>query len=393
MTTLSLEGPPRASASTAAREGAAAPLLVCAAGPDDLHPRVVLADGVYETETERVFWNGEDRAEVLRLPLEAQVSIRQTGRFPRQRQVEPANGEAALLEAVRAARSAPAPRVHTNDRPLGEVDRHPVELDDGELGQALRTADLELAFASAVQLWRGPGLEDVYRQMSRCLAQLASSWADGSGSVLAEHRATRTVAQVTERLTALSPRPTKCGTVLLAVPDGDQHTAALGVLSHLLRDAGHATQVVDALPTGELLDLARAPGTSAVVLSIHTTVPTARLRSVLRSLRAAAPEVLLAVGGPALPAGLTTNAVGADVVGEDLGALLRALDGAASGLTEREAQVLRCVSDGLTNNEIARHLGVAPATVKSHLDNILSKTGTEHRAAAVARALRRGWIA
>jgi DNA-binding CsgD family transcriptional regulator len=54
--------------------------------------------------------------------------------------------------------------------------------------------------------------------------------------------------------------------------------------------------------------------------------------------------------------------------------------------------VLGCVADGLTNSEAATRLGVGAATVRSHLDRIFTKTGTTHRAAAVAMALRRGWV-
>lgn len=61
-------------------------------------------------------------------------------------------------------------------------------------------------------------------------------------------------------------------------------------------------------------------------------------------------------------------------------------------LSNREREVLRCVADGLTNAEAAACLGVAPATLKTHLDRIFDKTGAAGRAAAVATGLRRGWI-
>ena len=42
-------------------------------------------------------------------------------------------------------------------------------------------------------------------------------------------------------------------------------------------------------------------------------------------------------------------------------------------LTEREVQVLQLVAQGLDNREIAQRLNIGQATVRTHLDNILSK--------------------
>ncbi|HWE54618.1 MAG TPA: helix-turn-helix transcriptional regulator [Acidimicrobiales bacterium] len=51
----------------------------------------------------------------------------------------------------------------------------------------------------------------------------------------------------------------------------------------------------------------------------------------------------------------------------------------ALGLTAREADVARLVLTGATNGQIAERLGVAPATVKKHLDNIYAKLGVGGR--------------
>lgn len=57
------------------------------------------------------------------------------------------------------------------------------------------------------------------------------------------------------------------------------------------------------------------------------------------------------------------------------------------GLTEREGEVLRLMVRGLTNEEIALDLRIAPTTVKTHVSNILSKLGVGRRVEAVAMAL------
>jgi DNA-binding CsgD family transcriptional regulator len=56
------------------------------------------------------------------------------------------------------------------------------------------------------------------------------------------------------------------------------------------------------------------------------------------------------------------------------------------GLTRREAEILGWISEGRTNVELAAILGVAPSTVKKHLENIYRKLGVENRMAAVQLA-------
>jgi DNA-binding CsgD family transcriptional regulator len=70
---------------------------------------------------------------------------------------------------------------------------------------------------------------------------------------------------------------------------------------------------------------------------------------------------------------------------------LRAYDGPPL-LTSREREVLQLVSLGLTSAEAAEQLGISPATVRTHLENIYSKLGVSDKAAAVAWGLRHGLI-
>jgi DNA-binding NarL/FixJ family response regulator len=59
-------------------------------------------------------------------------------------------------------------------------------------------------------------------------------------------------------------------------------------------------------------------------------------------------------------------------------------------LTKREIDVVRLVAEGLTNQQIARRLVVSEATVKTHLNNVLSKLDVDGRPALVAWAWRTG---
>jgi DNA-binding NarL/FixJ family response regulator len=64
---------------------------------------------------------------------------------------------------------------------------------------------------------------------------------------------------------------------------------------------------------------------------------------------------------------------------------------AFEALTERESDVLERLSEGLTNKEIGRALGVQEVTVKLHLRGVYRKIGVKNRAQAVARTLAAGW--
>ncbi len=60
--------------------------------------------------------------------------------------------------------------------------------------------------------------------------------------------------------------------------------------------------------------------------------------------------------------------------------------GLPEGLSEREAEVLGLVAEGLTNQNIADRLVISITTVKTHVGNIYQKLGVTNRTQAVARA-------
>lgn len=57
-------------------------------------------------------------------------------------------------------------------------------------------------------------------------------------------------------------------------------------------------------------------------------------------------------------------------------------------LTEREAEVLACLADGLSNTEIGRRLFIAETTVKTHVARVLAKLGARDRLQAAIIAHR-----
>ncbi len=62
------------------------------------------------------------------------------------------------------------------------------------------------------------------------------------------------------------------------------------------------------------------------------------------------------------------------------------------GLSSREVEVIRHLSQGKSNKEIAASLHISPLTVKTHLQSIFAKLGATDRSEVVAIALRSGIV-
>ncbi|MEZ0580850.1 response regulator transcription factor [Nocardioides sp. MH1] len=60
-------------------------------------------------------------------------------------------------------------------------------------------------------------------------------------------------------------------------------------------------------------------------------------------------------------------------------------------LSRREADVLRCLADGQSTNEIAATLFISPATVKCHVARLIAKVGVRDRVQLVIAAYRSGF--
>ncbi len=61
-------------------------------------------------------------------------------------------------------------------------------------------------------------------------------------------------------------------------------------------------------------------------------------------------------------------------------------------LSDREMEVLRLATRGLSNQEIASALCLSIRTVQGHLGHIFNKLGVSSRTEAVVRALKEGWV-
>lgn len=116
-------------------------------------------------------------------------------------------------------------------------------------------------------------------------------------------------------------------------------------------------QVDRAMETGKML-LARLGPPSPRAAHLHLEIARAAIAGARWAEAAASIEV-------------ARESAGADAAGDgDLPGPLRAL-----GVTEREADVLRLVAQGLGNREIAERMFLSPRTVEKHVASLLSKTG------------------
>jgi two-component system, NarL family, response regulator LiaR len=70
----------------------------------------------------------------------------------------------------------------------------------------------------------------------------------------------------------------------------------------------------------------------------------------------------------------------------------RPSDPQLSPLTSRETEILRLISDGRANPEIAESLHIGLGTVKGHIRDILEKLSAADRTQAAVVALRKGYI-
>jgi DNA-binding NarL/FixJ family response regulator len=133
------------------------------------------------------------------------------------------------------------------------------------------------------------------------------------------------------------------------------------------------------------------PRTEVVVLTTYSDDD-----SVLSALRAGARGFLTkdadaeSIGRALQAAAAGQSILDADVQRRLIEGTTKRPEVTVSGLTPREVEVLRLIAEGLSNTEIARHLVVSEATVKTHINHLFAKANLRDRAQAVAYAYRLG---
>lgn len=195
----------------------------------------------------------------------------------------------------------------------------------------------------------------------------------------------------------------------------DDHLMVRQGLRALLEMDGCATVVAEAGTQSELLEVLDRVACDCVLLDLrlpdtdglsclkalharHPSLPILMLsvetdgRVVEQALRAGARGFLPKTAGvDEIRSGVEAVLRGGIYLHPQLAGFLgRSQDGPTRGsslLSEREREVLACVSRGMTNKGIAQELHLAPSTVKTHLRNLLGKIGASNRSELVYKTL------
>jgi two-component system, NarL family, response regulator DesR len=193
----------------------------------------------------------------------------------------------------------------------------------------------------------------------------------------------------------------------------DDHPALLVAVIDVLTDAG--ITVIGIAPNGEEA-LEQIETLQPRVALLDMQMPRLTGIEVARRAATSAPATRLLLYAAAGDRVLVTEAFGVGIRGfvlkeAPLQELVRAVGLVASGgtyvdpalagaggtekltaLTQRERDVLRLLSEGLSNEQIGTQLSISPQTVRTHIKHAMGKLGAGTRTHAVAIALRRSLI-
>lgn len=187
--------------------------------------------------------------------------------------------------------------------------------------------------------------------------------------------------------------PTAGFTALLAAPEGRRRSAVVALLhdtgAHDVTTVASAADVRRLIATSSPTDLVVIDGalSDAPVLPLIADLRGAGWRRiVLMTPRTDVPAVLAAIAAGARSYAVTRNDIALRIPRQSRMPVM------ADALSQRELEVLRLVSDGMSNKDIGQALQLSALTVKSHLARIARKLGTGDRAHMVAIAIRAGLV-
>jgi two-component system, NarL family, nitrate/nitrite response regulator NarL len=193
----------------------------------------------------------------------------------------------------------------------------------------------------------------------------------------------------------------------------DDHRMLLDALSMALNSSGH-TVVATAIDPDEAVEAARQHQPDACLLDIN--FPKANGLTAIGRIHAVSPDTKVVILSGSSNRSLVADAIAEGAQGfvgkeKPVGVIVAALEMAAQGqlavdlfllqevlrparnddplwmlkfLTEREWEVMRCIMDGLSTEQIAGQLRVQRSTARTHVQNLLTKLGVHSRLQAAA---------
>ena len=194
----------------------------------------------------------------------------------------------------------------------------------------------------------------------------------------------------------------------------DDHRLLLEALSMALADKGHLV-VATALDPDQAVEAAREHQPDVCLLDVN--FPSGNGLSAIRRIHDVSANTKVVILSATINAGLVADAIAQGAQGfvgkeKPIGVVIEAVQLASQGylavdplllqaalrprvhsddplwvlkfLTEREWQVMRCLIDGLSTQEIANRLCVQRSTARTHVQNLLIKLGVHSRLQAAA---------
>ena len=171
----------------------------------------------------------------------------------------------------------------------------------------------------------------------------------------------------------------------IVILDTEIGGAAPDLIQKIKRVApGVKTILLSGFDDTECTRQALAAGVDGIVLKVQ---PSAVLIATINYLADSGGEVALPIGNRPTPLKLShTPAISTASLTPP------ALTKWSDGLTEREREVVRLISEGLSNKDIADRLCISSITVRHHLTSIFDKLGVSNRQKLLIRAHQQGLV-
>ncbi len=194
----------------------------------------------------------------------------------------------------------------------------------------------------------------------------------------------------------------------------DDHKLLLDALSMALTDNGH-TVVATAVDPDEAVEAAREHQPDACLLDV--SFPHANGLNAIGRIHVVSPKTKVVMLSGSISRSLVADAIAEGAQGfvgkeKPVCVIIEALEMASQGhlavdlqllqevlrphtpnedplwmlkfLTEREWEVMRCIMDGLSTEQMAEQLSVQRSTARTHVQNLLTKLGVHSRLQAAA---------